>query len=778
MLLKKSVLSAAIAITLAALSGCDSNDEDEEVISGGGDNPIHVEGPGILKYVDPFIGTGFNGHTFPGAVLPEGFVQLSPDNQLTGWHSSSGYHNDNDTIYGFSHTHLSGTGIGDLGDILFLPFTGDKSESSKFRKSQEGAKPGFYQVELDDTGIVAELTATQRVGLHRYTFPEGETQKLKIDLGHTLNEDWGGVSLINELEIVDDYTVIGKRYSGGWAADQRVYFTAKFNKPIAEYIITSQGEPQSGSSYKTEGNDVVAYIEFDQDSSPLEVKVGLSPVSTDGAERNLMAEANELTFDEAVTKAENTWLNNLDDFEVEGGTDAELTNFYTALYHTKIAPMVHQDADGQYLGMDKAVYDASSVAENYQNYTVYSMWDTFRALHPLKTITEPEKAGEYAVNLIQKYKEGGLLPKWELHSNYTGTMVGYPSVAIITDAMVKGLADDVDPADALEAAVASSTWHPEDFTEWDQELLKTVMTPHIKYIEMLGYAPADKTHDSVSYGLENAYYDWTISLIAEMAGDQAKKVEYEKRAQGYREYFDHNPEAYAEHSATGFMRPKMLDGSWREPFDPYNAEHETGDYTEGNSWQWTWFVPQDIPGLKEVMGGEEAFKQNLDALFNAREDEGTSDMTGLIGQYVQGNEPDQHVPYLYNYTDTPWKTQEIVDEILDEFYLPTPEGIVGNEDVGAMSAWYVMSALGFYQITPGDATYTIGRPLFDKVTIPVGHSGTFSITAENNGPDNIYVQSVTINGHELEEGLFFEYSEFRDGGELSFVMGPEPKALN
>ncbi|MGF1699507.1 GH92 family glycosyl hydrolase [Photobacterium makurazakiensis] len=763
----KHILAITLSATLASLAGCNSDNNQSD--DGGKTQPTNV-----LEYVDPFIGTGFNGHTFPGAVVPEGFVQLSPDTHLTGWHSSSGYHYDDTTLYGFSHTHLSGTGIGDLGDILFMPYSqDDQHQESEFQKSNEHATAGYYQVTLDNSGIEAELTATPRVGLHRYHYPSDQPQKLKIDLGHTLNEDWGGVSLENEITFIDDKTVIGKRISGGWAADQHVYFVATFSSPIKQFQITDEGQDIGGNTGN--GKKIVAFIEFEPSNEPLEIKVALSPVSTAGAEANLAAEAADINFDLAHQQAEQRWEESLDPFYIQGGSDDQKTIFYTALYHTKLAPMIHQDVDGQYRGMDKTIY---TNPEGQTNYTVYSMWDTFRALHPLKTITEPNRAVEYALNLVEKQKEGGLLPKWELHSNYTGTMVGYPAVAIIADAMIKypDAFTQQQKLEALEAGIASSTWHPEDFQHWDQDLLNKVMTPHIKYIEDIGYAPADETNESVSYGLENAYYDWCIAQIAKLAGSDPAYNKYMERAKGYQRYFDFNPAEYTEHSATGFMRPVMLDGSWRTPFDPYNAEHETGDYTEGNGWQWTWFAPHDINGLKSVMGGETAFRENLNALFNAEEQEGTSDMTGLIGQYVHGNEPDQHVPYLYNYTTTPWKTQEYVDQILEEFYLATPEGIVGNEDVGAMSAWYVMSALGFYQVTPGSTTYTIGRPLFNEATIPV-EGGNFTVTAENNSPDNLYVESVTINGKALTKDLFFDHSEFKPDGNLHFVMTSNPPQL-
>ncbi|HIF9224300.1 TPA: GH92 family glycosyl hydrolase [Photobacterium damselae] len=803
MSLKLLPLTAAIALVL---SGCNSDNSTFD----GKDNIETPIDQSVLQYVDPLIGTADAGHTFPGAVVPSGMVQLSPDTQLTGWHSSSGYHDPSDytkgtiidkdlPLYGFSHTHLSGTGIGGLGDISFLPFSLDnQSEKASFAKVNEVAQAGFYQVTLDESDIKVELTASERVGFHRYTFAPDQPQQLKVDLNTTLNTDWGSKSMRNKITIIDDYTIIGERDShgfGGWSMNQRVYFYAKFDHKIKSIQLTVEGEPVKGNSAESISRivtddagkkrriqaDVTAFIEFEPSNEPVVAKVALSPVSTEGAEKNYQQEAN-ITFDQAKQQAKQKWAESLNDIKVTGGSADQKEIFYTALYHTKIAPMIHQDVDGQYRGMaDGTQVQNFTNGEGETNYSVYSMWDTFRSLHPLKTITEPERAVEYAKNLIKKQQEGGLLPKWELHGDYSGTMVGYPAVSIIADAMIKypESFSDQERKDALTAALASSNYHPEDFQHWHQGLLNKVLTPHIKYIAELGFAPAverdgegnliNGTTESVSYGLENAYYDWCIAQMAKLAGSDAIYLEYMKRSKAYKRYFDHNPARYAEHNSTGFMRPIMSDGSWSTPFDPYNAVHETGNYTEGNAWQWTWFVPHDINGLKYVMGGEEAFLSNLDALFNAKPLEGTADMTGLIGQYVHGNEPDHHVAYLYNYTSEPWKTQEYVDYILDTFYTTLPNGIIGNEDVGAMSSWYVMSALGFYQVSPGSTVYTIGRPLFDEADIPV-KGGVFKVIAENNSDDNYYVQSVSINGKPLTDGVFFNHSDIKAGGELRFVM--------
>lgn len=807
---KKNILAITLTSTLAMLSGCDSDNSNT-------DNDDQKPTPtNVLQYVNPFVGTGFNGHTFPGPVVPEGMVQLSPDTELIGWHSSSGYHFDKDTLFGFSHTHLSGTGMGGLGDILFLPFTEDKAKyiepnndyrkaiSVKMDKKSEQAEPGYYAVRIAENGIKAELTASERVGFHRYTYPQGQPQRLKIDLNSILNSDWGSSSLRNKLTVSEDgYTITGERdatHFSGWAKNQKIFFYATFDKKIKGVYLLAGGVPVEGLSaeHKAKSNaDVTAYVEFEEGgSAQLNAKVALSAVDATGARNNYQAEG-DVSFDEARANARDKWANALN-FTIEGGSKKQSEIFYTALYHTKIAPIVHQDVDGNYRGMGKgaqakgegsySIYYGQA-SEEQPNFSVYSLWDTQRALHPLKTITEPTRAVQYAKNLIQKYLESGLLPKWEHLGDETGTMVGYPAVVVIADAITKypEAFTTQEKNLALKAAIDSSTYtnYPMLATEWDKAVLDKTLTNHIDYIEKNGFAPAvqridgqpvfaDYTLESVSYGLENAFYDWAIARIAKAAGNPTAEARYLARSNGYQRYFDHNAAEYAQYGVTGFMRPVMIDGSFMTPFDPYGTEHETGNYTEGNAWQWTWFVPHDIKGLKTAMGGEEAFKQNLDATF-AAESQGseTADMTGMMGQVAFGNEPSHHIPYLYNWTSEPWKTQETVDYILDTMYSNTPAGIIGNEDVGSMSAWYVMSALGFYQVNAADPVYTIGRPLFAKATIPV-KGGTFTIIADNNSAKNRYVQSVTINGKPLKDGLFFEHKEFVPGGNLHFVMGNTP----
>ncbi|MBM4835537.1 glycoside hydrolase family 92 protein [Vibrio parahaemolyticus] len=803
MKLKRTLISTAILAAMFGLAGCNSDDDNSKSGTPSLDTTL-------TQYVNPLIGTGADGHTFPGAVVPYGLVQLSPDTEMEGWGSAAGYFDHGKLteipVYGFSHTHLSGTGITDLGDILVLPFT--KKENAVFNtfdKDNETAEAGYYAVELNKGEIKAELTTTQRVGFHRYTFKEGTTPHIKFDLDHTLNKGhFNNRTMKGDLEFIDAYTIRGLRSSNGWANNQHVYFYATFNQPIVKAIALVDGT-ETEIDVNNDNIDAVktiAYLEFAPSSTPLEIQVGLSPTGTKGAEKNLEAEAKGVSFVTARAQANDAWHQELSRMMVSGGTEDQKEIFYTALYHTKIAPMVHQDVDGRFRGMGKGSIREGegeySIAygqatEEQPNFSVYSLWDTQRALHPLKTITEPTRAVQYAKNLVQKYTESGLLPKWEHLGDETGTMVGYPAVAVIADAMTKFPEEFTQQEKelALKAAIDSSTYdnYPALQADWDQGVLDRTLTKHIDYIEKNGFTPAiqrvdgepvfeDYTVESVSYGLENAFYDWAIAQIAKAAGDTQAEEQYLERSKDYKKYFDYNPTEYAEHGVTGFMRPVMIDETFMTPFDPYGTEHETGNYTEGNAWQWTWFVPHDIAGLKTIMGGDAEFQKNLEATFTA-ESQGTEtpDMSGLIGQVAFGNEPSHHIPYLFNWTAEPWKTQQVVDHILDDMYFAAPEGVIGNEDVGAMSAWYVMSALGFYQVNAAEPIYTVGRPLFDKAVIPV-KGGTFTITTENNADDNMYIKSVTINGKALDNGFFFDHSEFKPGGELHFVMtGEQSEAM-
>lgn len=829
---KRTFLALSVLAGSLGLSGC--GDETTNYVSV---PPPAIETPdfeltGNLKYVNPFIGTGFNGHTFAGSVVPEGMVQLSPDTELMGWHSSSGYHFDKDTLFGFSHTHLSGTGMGGLGDILFLPFTEANEKyiednddyrnaiSVKIDKTTEIAEAGYYSVEIIDNDIKAELTTSERVGFHRYTYPEGQAQKLKIDLNSILNSDWGSTSLRNKLTISEDgRTITGERdaaHFSGWAKNQKIFFHATFDKKIKNVYLLSGGKVVNGLSAEhisslvdLDGDgemdkrikaDVTAYIEFEAgNTQELNAQVALSAVSPEGAKANHAAEAfaagKTVSFDKARANAAKKWQRALN-FDVKGGTETQKEIFYTALYHTKIAPIVHQDVNGDYRGMGKgslrngdgeySIYYGSAT-QDQPNFSVYSLWDTFRALHPLKTITEPTRAVQYAKNMVQKWKESGLLPKWEHLGDETGTMIGYPSVAVIADAITKFPNEFTaeEKNDALQAAIESTTYdnYQTLSQEWDQGVLDRTLGKQVGFSQHLGYVPVadesdENVKESVSYGLENAFYDWAVAQIAKAAGDLQAEKKYLERSQAFKQYFHHNPEEYAAHGVTGFMRPLQLDGEFIQEFDPYHTAHESGPYAEGNAWQWTWFVPHDLAGLTQKMGGKEAFADNLDATFTAGSTGSeTADMSGMIGQVAFGNEPSHHIPYLYNWTNEAYKTQEVVDYILDEMYFAEPAGIIGNEDVGSMSAWYVMSAMGFYQVNAAEPLYTVGRPLFDEMRIPV-KDGFFTIKAANNSDDNMYIKSVTVNGNPLGENFTFSHSEFRAGGEMKFVMtGDKAEAM-
>ena len=717
----------------------------------------------ILDYVDPFIGTGFHGHTFPGATLPYGMVQLSPDTHLDGWDASSGYHYDDTAIYAFSHTHLSGTGIGDMGDIAILPFTGktDTVPLAFFKKESEQASPGYYSVILDNYNIKAELTSSLRTGFHRYTFPGKESRNIMLNLSHVLQSSWGGRTIANEFEITDKKSVKGVRTSGGWARKHVVAYYIEFSEEFNLAATVLDGKAGRETSFS--GKDASISFEFKESDKPLLLKVAISPVDPEGARNNMLSEIPGWDFDLVKAEAEEIWRQALGGIRIETQDSSVKTNFYTALYHTKMAPFVYQDIDGRYRGMNNEVMQASGGSVNY---TAFSLWDTFRAFHPLITISDPEMAAVWSEALVQKYLEGGILPKWPLASNYTGTMVGYPAVAVLADAIAKDLA----PAGLdkwLEAALASSTWQPDIYSVLDRDMASAIMTDHIRFKENLGWCPADSLIKSVSYGVEMAYYDWCVAKIAEAAGDSLRALEFYKKSEAYRYYFD---------PGTGLMRGKNYDGSMVSPFNPWYADHVEGDYVEGNAWQWSFFTPHAMDKIAELYGSIDMYETLLDTLFttDSRLDgEGASgDITGLIGQYAHGNEPSHHMAYLYNWTNAPYKTQEILDRILKEFYLPEPAGIIGNEDCGQMSAWYVLSALGFYQLCPGEAVYTIGRPMIDRAFIRSGN-GNFEILVHNNSPGNKYVKELRLNG-EILENPFFKHSDIREGGKLEFFMTDSP----
>jgi putative alpha-1,2-mannosidase len=724
------------------------------------------------RYVNPLIGTGGHGHTFPGAAMPFGMVQLSPDTRMDDWDGSSGYHYSDNIIYGFSHTHLSGTGIPDYCDILFAPTIGepeffakkgDVSENgyaSTFSHDNEKAEPGYYSVKLDEGNILAEMTATTRVGFHRYTFPAGTADaNLILDLKHR------DKVLDSELTITGPNRIEGFRRSSSWATDQIIYFVAEFSEPFTDYGVTQNGDPPE-KRVKSRGEDIRAFFRFAA-GKPLLVKVALSPVGITGARRNLLTEAPRWDFDKVRADAKAAWNKELGSIEVSGGTDEQLRTFYSALYHTKLQPNIFQDTDKSYVGLDRQVH----TADGFTNYTVFSLWDTFRAAHPLYSIIDQKRTADFINTFIKQYEQGGRLPVWELAGNETDCMIGYHSVSVIADAMSKGIGG-FDHWKAYEAAKHSA--------ELDNFGLASY--------KRRGYISMEDEQESVSKTLEYAYDDFCIAQMARLllrekaltsgaanayisqGGKRPTTAQlltdyrnYIRRALSYRNLFD---------AQTGFMRPKR-NGGWLSPFQPNEVSFH---FTEGNSWVYSFFVPQDVSGLIDLYGGKAAFAKKLDELFSTTEKlsgRDQPDITGLIGQYAHGNEPSHHIAYLYDYAGEPWKTQKTVRKILDEFYKAPPDGLIGNEDCGQMSAWYVLSALGFYEVNPGQPNYTIGTPLFKEAKINLENGRVFTIKAPNATGSNIYIKSVRLNGKPYRKA-YLTHEDVMRGGLLEFTMTAVP----
>lgn len=716
-----------------------------------------------IQYVDPFIGTGFHGHTFPGATRPYAMVQLSPDTHIMGWDASSGYHYDDQQIYGFSHTHLSGTGIGDLGDILLLPFSGGDSIKpvATFKKETEKATPGYYAVRLENLGVNVELTSTDRVGFHRYTFDNPKDRRVMLDLGHVLQPNWGHKLVSNDYQLVNDSTVEGTYKTQGWAHFHSLSYRVTFSEPMTKIYQYIDGKMRSDSLFLKlhSDKDLKFHYRFKESDKPLLVKVALSPVDVEGAEKNMEAELPGWDFDQVRAESADIWNKALNKIQIETNDPVIRKNFYTALYHTMIAPFAYQDVDGRYLGMDKKVHTA---AAGYTNYTAFSLWDTFRALHPLMTIINPSLASDMGNALVQGYMEGTILPKWPLASSYTGCMVGYPAVSVLADLVAKDLAKG-DLNLWAEAGARSSVYRADLAEKFKGTRELDLITRHVYYKDKFGFVPADSIPESVSWGLEMAYYDWCIAQIAAKAGNDTLAKAYQEKASYYKRYLD--PE-------TKLMRGVMADGSFRTPFNPRYSSHMKSDYTEGNAFQWSFFVPHDMDNFIAEIGGKKELETRLDTLFTTSSQidgaEASGDITGLIGQYAHGNEPSHHMAYLYNWTDAPWKGAERLDFIMRNFYTNQPDGIIGNEDCGQMSAWYVLSALGFYQVCPGIPVYAIGRPMVDKATIPVA-GGNFQIIVKNNSPENKYVKEAKLNGKVLDS-LFFPHADLVKGGTLEIEM--------
>jgi predicted alpha-1,2-mannosidase len=694
----------------------------------------------LTRYVDPFIGTGGHGHTYPGATMPFGMVQLSPDTRLTGWDGCSGYHYSDHVIYGFSHTHLSGTGISDYGDILLMPTLSElafqnRGYAAGFRHQNETAQPGYYAVKLDNN-IFVELTATQRAGFHRYTFPVGSAERdVVLDLTHRDRV------LDSYLHVVDSTHIEGYRRSSSWAKDQIVYFAAEFSQPFSKSLIVRNSDIGVGES-EVRSQDIKATFGFAATAEVVLVKVGISAVSIEGARQNLAAEIADLDFDKVKAQAGQVWNHELNKIQASGGTESQLKTFYTSLYHAMLAPNLFMDVDGQYRGRDFQVHKA----DGFDNYTVFSLWDTFRAAHPLYTLIDQKRTRDFIRTFLTQYQQGGRLPVWELAANETDTMIGYHAVPVIVDAAAKGIGG-FDLSLAFEAMKHSAE---------DNRFGLPAYTDH-------GYLEVLEEKESVSKTLEYAYDDWCIAQMAQMLGRTDDYRRYLRRAQFYQNLFDRE---------SGFMRPRS-NGGWLSPFDPREVSF---NFTEANSWQYTFFVPQDISGLIALMGGKEKFARHLDELFTT-ESQTTgreqADITGLIGQYAHGNEPSHHMAYLYDYINQPWKTQQRVRQIMDNFYTPQPDGLIGNEDCGQMSAWYVLSAAGFYPVTPGAPIYAIGTPLFPETRLRLENGKEFVVKANGVSTANFYIQFATLNGKPYHKS-FLTHRDLMAGGELVFKMGPAP----
>ena len=699
-----------------------------------------------LDYVNPFVGTGFHGHTYPGATLPFGAVQLSPDTRRGNWDACSGYHYSDSTILGFSHTHLSGTGCIDLGDVLLRPTSmpvqlGGKSDyifqPARFSHKNEVATPGYYSVYLDDEGIKAELSATTRAGIHRYTFSDGKEAAVVLDLAHLLDNEF-----IYEAEIkqTDANELSGMRRTRGWVDNQYVFFTVQFSQPIAKLELVSDGKAcETADSVK--GTRLQAVAHFGQQKSVV-AKVGISVVSEENARENLNSEIAGFDFDTVKKNAADAWRNVLKVVEVKGGTEEQRTNFYTAWYHSMVVPNTVSDVNGEYRRHDMTT---GQVAEGRRMYSTFSTWDTFRGWHPLMTLTDTTLVNNMVNSLLNMYDASGELPLWPLSAGETGTMIGYHSASIIADAYMKGIRG-FDAEKALQAMIKSS------------EINKKGADYYIKY----GFIPANIKKESISCLLEFAYDDWAIAQMAKEMGKNDVYETYIARSQNYINVFD---------GMTRFFRGKRMDGNWMGNFNPYEVGR---DYTEATAWQYRFFVPHDVNGMIQQFGGTEAFTACLDSLFTVSSeiDGELSDITGLIGQYAHGNEPSHHMAYLYNYIGRPWQTQAMTRRLLDEMYAPTPEGIVGNEDCGQMSAWYILSAMGFYSVCPGSNEFVLTAPLFEEVKLALANGKQLVIKA-NSSKKNVYIKEVKLNGQAIDKN-FVTYAQLMEGGTLKYVLTDEP----
>ncbi len=700
--------------------------------------PIAIKHPFVdSKWVNPRIGTGGHGHVFYGANVPFGYVQLGPTEPTRGWDWCSGYHDSDSVLIGFGHQHLSGTGIGDLGDIALLPVTRRDQREVIFSHNDESVTPGQYTVTLRDHGktyVRVKLTATRRTGMHSYYFSEDQDSVLlRLDLGQGIGWDTPKEMMMQQ---VSGQRIVGYRFSSGWARDQRVYFVMDFKQDVK--LEKLNGDTVGIISAPSTGEGI----------SPFMVKVGLSAVSIENAIENLEVENPDWHPKDLAHAAWLAWQRELDKIQIDTGSDDDCRVFYTALYHTMVAPSVFCDVNGQYRGADGKVHQG-----DFTNYTTLSLWDTYRAAHPLQTLIHREKQRDMAQTFLHIFEQQGKLPVWHLMGNETDCMVGNPGVPVLADLVLKGF--DVDAQAALKAMTTSAM-----LNERSMGLLK-----------QYGYIPYDLEPDkeTVARGLEYALADWCIARVAGKVGDKDTEAYFLDRSKSYRHYFD---------KQMRFMRGKDSQGRFRPTaeFDPLSTKHRNDDYCEGNAWQYTWLVPHDVHGLVALFGGEKAFIQKLDSLFIVEGDlgdEASPDVSGLIGQYAHGNEPSHHIIYMYNYVGQPWKTAQLVRRVLRELYRNAVDGLSGNEDVGQMSAWYVLSSIGLYQEEPAGGRFIIGSPLFNKVTIHVDDNVRFTIKAVNNSDENIYVQSARLNGKRYDKN-YIDYRDIVAGGILELIMGPKP----
>lgn len=708
----------------------------------------------FTQWVDPYIGTDYHGHVFLGANVPFGAVQVGPTNYIRGWDWCSGYHYSDSVLVGFSQMHLSGTGIGDLGDVLVTPYTGKIQISpgsmsdplggyaSLYSHEDETAKVGYYSVHLKNYDIQAELTSTNRVAFHKYSFPSGKKNRIAINLAMGIGWD---MPMDCGLEKLNDTTFVGYRFSKGWAVDQQLYFAVHLSKPAQEFKLYNRNK--TIETLKVTGDSVVGILSFGDTEEQVMMKVGISHVSKENALENIAYELPGWDFNQVVKLSQIAWNKELSKIKIKTDDQAQLRTFYTAMYHSFIAPITFSDVNKEYKGADGKTHKNTG----FENYSVLSLWDTYRAAHPMYTIVQPERVSDLVNTMLAIYQQQGKLPIWHLVGNETNCMIGYSAVPVVADAFLKG------------------------FTGFDKEImfqsLKESSTRDdygVKYLKEMGYIPADLEKESVAKALEYAISDLCIANVAQKMGEDAEYSYYMKRANAYKEYFDTNSK---------FMRAKLSNGKFKTPFDPFKSTHEWGDYTEGNAWQYTWLVPQDVEGLIELFEGDKKFTAKLDSLFIVEGDMGehaSPDISGLIGQYAQGNEPGHHIPYLYAYAGEQWKTAEKVRHITSTMYTDKPDGLCGNEDCAQMSAWYILSSLGLYQVNPAGGAFVFGSPLFDEVAISLPEGEEFIIKAVNNSPENKYIQSALLNGEVLNR-TYITYREIMSGGILEFKMGNQPE---